>query len=98
MDLPAYGFTTESTEGNGENTENGRYRRFPDRLRFFSVLCALFVLLCALCGEKAVGSSGVYAVVLGIAQDGGVPHIGCRQEACEAARRDPARRQRVASL
>jgi pyrroloquinoline quinone biosynthesis protein B len=38
------------------------------------------------------------AVVLGIAQDGGVPHIGCRQELCVAARRDPARRQRVASL
>jgi pyrroloquinoline quinone biosynthesis protein B len=38
------------------------------------------------------------AVVLGIAQDGGVPHIGCRQELCESARRDPSRRQRVASL
>jgi len=40
----------------------------------------------------------VRAVVLGIAQDGGVPHIGCRQERCEAARRDPSRRERVASL
>jgi pyrroloquinoline quinone biosynthesis protein B len=40
----------------------------------------------------------VYAVVLGIAQDGGVPHVGCRQEACVAARKEPARRQRVASL
>ena len=40
----------------------------------------------------------VRAVVLGIAQDGGVPHIGCRQDLCVAARRDPARRQRVASL
>jgi pyrroloquinoline quinone biosynthesis protein B len=38
------------------------------------------------------------AVVLGVAQDGGVPHLGCRQELCEAARRDPTRRQRVASL
>jgi len=36
--------------------------------------------------------------VLGVAQDGGVPHIGCRQERCEAARRDPARRERVAAL
>jgi pyrroloquinoline quinone biosynthesis protein B len=41
---------------------------------------------------------GVRAVVLGIAQDGGVPHIGCHQELCVAARRDPGRRQRVASL
>jgi len=40
----------------------------------------------------------VRAVVLGIAQDGGVPHIGCRQPLCVAARRDPARRQRVACL
>jgi pyrroloquinoline quinone biosynthesis protein B len=40
----------------------------------------------------------VRAVVLGIAQDGGVPHIGCRQELCVSARSDPSRRQRVASL
>jgi pyrroloquinoline quinone biosynthesis protein B len=40
----------------------------------------------------------VRAVVLGIAQDGGVPHIGCRQELCEGARRDARRRERVASL
>jgi pyrroloquinoline quinone biosynthesis protein B len=38
------------------------------------------------------------AVVLGIAQDGGVPHIGCRQPLCVAARRDPSKRRRVASL
>jgi pyrroloquinoline quinone biosynthesis protein B len=37
-------------------------------------------------------------VVLGIAQDGGVPHIACRQPLCVAARRDPSRRQRVACL
>jgi pyrroloquinoline quinone biosynthesis protein B len=42
--------------------------------------------------------SPVRAVVLGIAQDGGVPHIGCRQPLCVAASRDPARRQRVACL
>ena len=38
------------------------------------------------------------AVVLGIAQDGGVPHAGCHQELCVAARRDPSLRKRVASL
>jgi pyrroloquinoline quinone biosynthesis protein B len=42
--------------------------------------------------------SAVRAVVLGLAQDGGVPHIGCRQPLCVEARRDPARRQRVACL
>lgn len=40
----------------------------------------------------------VRAVVLGIAQDGGVPHIGCTQALCAAARRDPSRRERVAAL
>jgi pyrroloquinoline quinone biosynthesis protein B len=40
----------------------------------------------------------VRAVVLGIAQDGGVPHIGCHQPLCVRARRDPGARQRVASL
>src|SRR5947207_11245259 len=40
----------------------------------------------------------VSAVVLGIAQDGGVPHLGCRQKLCVEARRDPSKRRRVASL
>jgi pyrroloquinoline quinone biosynthesis protein B len=44
------------------------------------------------------GSAAPSAVVLGIAQDGGVPHAGCRQELCVSARRDPSLRQRVASL
>jgi pyrroloquinoline quinone biosynthesis protein B len=43
-------------------------------------------------------STKTRAVVLGIAQDGGVPHIGCRQERCVLARRDPSRRERVACL
>jgi pyrroloquinoline quinone biosynthesis protein B len=38
------------------------------------------------------------AVVLGIAQDGGVPHLGCRQKLCVEARRDPTKRRLVASL
>ena len=42
--------------------------------------------------------SGVVAVVLGIAQDGGVPHLGCSQKLCEDARRNPALRRRVACL
>jgi len=38
------------------------------------------------------------AIVLGIAQDGGVPHAGCHQNLCAEARRNPAKRQLVASL
>jgi pyrroloquinoline quinone biosynthesis protein B len=41
---------------------------------------------------------GVRAVVLGLAQDGGVPHVGCRQQLCVRARREPSLRQRVACL
>jgi pyrroloquinoline quinone biosynthesis protein B len=46
----------------------------------------------------ATPSPGVSAVVLGIAQDGGVPHLGCEQERCHRARADPSQRLRVASL
>ena len=46
----------------------------------------------------AAPAPGPEAVVLGIAQDGGVPHTGCHQPLCKEARRDPARRVRVASL
>jgi pyrroloquinoline quinone biosynthesis protein B len=54
---------------------------------------AFLAMLAAVPPEK-----GARAVVLGVAQDGGVPHIGCTQELCAAARRDPRRRLRVASL
>jgi len=40
----------------------------------------------------------IEAVVLGVAQDGGVPHLGCRQTLCVEARKDPSRRVLVASL
>lgn len=46
----------------------------------------------------AAASGGVEAIVLGIAQDGGVPHAGCRQKLCVEARRDPAKRRHVASI
>jgi pyrroloquinoline quinone biosynthesis protein B len=37
-------------------------------------------------------------VVLGTAQDGGMPHTGCEHAACAAARKDPKLARRVASL
>lgn len=37
-------------------------------------------------------------IVLGIAQDGGVPHAGCRCSSCSAAREDPSRRHHTVSL
>ncbi|HVQ54867.1 MAG TPA: MBL fold metallo-hydrolase [Thermoanaerobaculia bacterium] len=56
----------------------------------------MLVLLFALAGLAA--APGPEAIVLGIAQDGGVPHAGCRQTLCVEARRDPGRRHPVASL
>jgi pyrroloquinoline quinone biosynthesis protein B len=69
---------------------------FPWVAGFASLTAALVVSLHA--AEPPAVPAGPRAVVLGIAQDGGVPHIGCRQELCVAARRDPSRRQRVAAL
>jgi pyrroloquinoline quinone biosynthesis protein B len=42
--------------------------------------------------------TGPRVVAVGTVQDGGLPHAACRGPHCEAARRDPARRRRVASL
>lgn len=60
---------------------------------FPSVFAAFVVLAAATPRPPAVE-----AVVLGIAQDGGIPHLGCRQELCVEARRDPSKRRLVASL
>jgi len=58
-----------------------------------AILCALGILYGYGASPRVpTGGASVRAVVLGIAQDGGVPHIGCRQERCEGARRDPSRR------
>ena len=48
--------------------------------------------------EATPAPAGPQAVVLGIAQDGGVPHLGCRQALCVEARRDPGKHRRVAAL
>jgi pyrroloquinoline quinone biosynthesis protein B len=45
-----------------------------------------------------VSGSGARALVLGTAQDGGLPHAGCACARCEGARADPSRRRRVASI
>jgi pyrroloquinoline quinone biosynthesis protein B len=62
-----------------------------------SKLAALAVLALPVMAAAQVPSR-VSAVVLGIAQDGGVPHLGCRQRLCVEARRDPSKRRRVAAL
>jgi pyrroloquinoline quinone biosynthesis protein B len=49
-------------------------------------------------GPLTPASEAPYAIVLGIAQDGGVPHAGCRQELCVRARTDLSARRAVACL
>lgn len=56
----------------------------------------MLLVLLALAGLSA--ASGPEAIVLGVAQDGGVPHAGCHQTFCVEARRDPEKRRLVASL
>jgi pyrroloquinoline quinone biosynthesis protein B len=62
------------------------------------LLPALAALALGAAASGAPARPPVRAVVLGIAQDGGVPHIGCGQELCRRARRYPAHGERVAAL
>lgn len=47
---------------------------------------------------SAQSDSLPYALLLGVTQDGGYPHIGCKRPCCEAAWAHPANRQNVVSL
>jgi pyrroloquinoline quinone biosynthesis protein B len=49
-------------------------------------------------GREVVLAEGPVVLVLGTAQDGGLPHAGCSCAHCESARVDPAFRRRIASL
>ncbi|HTO76051.1 MAG TPA: MBL fold metallo-hydrolase [Thermoanaerobaculia bacterium] len=62
---------------------------------------ALALLLAATATPSAPPAgpeAGPEAIVLGIAQDGGIPHLGCLQALCVEARRDPTKRRMVAAL
>ena len=54
---------------------------------------SLMILLLLAIPAALHGESGVQLVVLGNAQDGGVPHIGCEKACCQPAWADPAKRQ-----
>lgn len=52
-----------------------------------------------LAGDRARGEDGsVKAVVLGVAQDGGVPHLGCGCSTCRRAREEPSKRALAACI
>lgn len=66
----------------------------PSRLLF-----ALLSLLPSCAGTRPSAIPATpYVVVLGTAQDGGLPQIGCTEPRCRLAREDPARARMVASL
>ncbi|MFT4541032.1 MAG: pyrroloquinoline quinone biosynthesis protein B [Planctomycetota bacterium] len=48
--------------------------------------------------SHAAPTDAPYVLVLGTAQDGGLPQIGCRGEACKLARTDPAHARHIVSL
>jgi hypothetical protein len=60
---------------------------------------ALTASACALGREAPMtDTTGARLVVLGIAQDGGMPHMGCETGPCAAARRGERRAEKVACL
>jgi pyrroloquinoline quinone biosynthesis protein B len=68
------------------------------RARWLVSLLAGLASACAGMRANPAEPDGPYVVVLGTAQDGGLPHIGCDSGNCAAARRDPSRRRLVTSL
>ena len=61
-------------------------------------LCALFCLSACVSYPSVSEPAGPCVIVVGTAQDGGLPQLGCAEERCEAARNDPSQRRRVTSL
>jgi len=70
--------------------------------RFAPVLAAALLAATTLAGQQTRPSPGVtgewHLIVLGIAQDGGIPHLGCEQEICRSIREGRRKPERVASL
>ncbi len=65
------------------------------------LVCALMVAACAslsLGHASPPQTPGWELVVLGIAQDAGIPHLGCQQALCRSIREGKRRPERVASL
>jgi pyrroloquinoline quinone biosynthesis protein B len=69
--------------------------RYYSAVRFAILAAALFALACR---TTVPPDTQPFALVLGIAQDGGYPQAGCNRPDCVAAWNDPSLRRRVASL
>lgn len=64
------------------------------------LLVVLFGVACAQGpgAEVEAPAASPYVLVLGTAQDAGLPQIGCQRNCCASARQDPSRQRRVTSL
>jgi len=88
----------------GSSTSAARTSGSPSRsdlLRAAAVVAAILAGgACARAAPPAASPPGEtpYVLVLGTAQDGGLPHAACTCDHCDAARRSPDRRRAVASL
>jgi len=70
----------------------------PPALGFVAALGLLATALGACTTPPTSLPDAPFVLVLGTAQDGGLPQIGCRDTCCTAARKDPGRRRLVTSL
>ena len=68
--------------------------------RFLTFLCILSVFSCEKKQESVSQNltSQQYITVLGTAQDGGFPHIGCQRECCANFYNGTAKKQKVVAL
>src|SRR5262245_19762455 len=103
---PHFESRAERHAGAWSHPERRRSAAVP-RPRWSVALRALpvfFVAVASACASARRGSTDdepelrPYVLVLGTAQDGGLPQIGCDDENCRAARADPARRRLVTSI
>jgi pyrroloquinoline quinone biosynthesis protein B len=78
----------------------------PNIMLRFALGFRLLTLITSLMASSLVGCistpkalpAGPYLFVLGTAQDGGLPQLGCRKDCCVAARKDPRKCRLVTSL
>ncbi len=67
-------------------------------MRFFTFFLILFFFSCEKKEKVATKKTNQYIVVLGTAQDGGFPHIGCNKECCDSFYTGKVKRKKVVSL
>ena len=75
---------------NNKNTSRSKERDFYTRV--LSIVCLFFLYI------QTHAQDTPYVILLGIAQDGGYPHIGCNRTCCKVAWENPTEQRYVVSL